>query len=95
MTTGISAAERARTIRLLADPATKAEDLTRPGHVFPLRATEGGVLRRPGHTEAAVDLARLAGLRPAAALCEVVNDDGTHARGCRSWSSSPPRTGSR
>ena len=82
VTTGISAAERARTIRLLADPEAKAEDLTRPGHVFPLRAKEGGVLRRPGHTEAAVDLARLAGLRPAAAIGELVNDDGS-MRGCR------------
>jgi 3,4-dihydroxy 2-butanone 4-phosphate synthase/GTP cyclohydrolase II len=79
-TTGISAAERAHTIRLLADPRTKAEDLTRPGHVFPLRAAEGGVLHRPGHTEAAVDLARLAGLHPAATLCEVVNDDGSCKR---------------
>jgi 3,4-dihydroxy 2-butanone 4-phosphate synthase / GTP cyclohydrolase II len=79
-TTGISAAERAHTIRLLADPATRADDLTRPGHVFPLRAAEGGVLSRPGHTEAAVDLARLAGLRPAATLCEVVNDDGSCMR---------------
>jgi 3,4-dihydroxy 2-butanone 4-phosphate synthase/GTP cyclohydrolase II len=79
-TTGISAAERAYTIRLLSDPATTAEDLTRPGHVFPLRAKEGGVLRRPGHTEAAVDLARLAGCRPAAALGEVVNDDGSMKR---------------
>ena len=80
VTTGISAAERARTIRLLADPKAKAEDLTRPGHVFPLRAKEGGVLRRPGHTEAAVDLARLAGLRPAAAIGELVNDDGNMRR---------------
>jgi 3,4-dihydroxy 2-butanone 4-phosphate synthase / GTP cyclohydrolase II len=79
-TTGISAAERAHTIRLLADPDTKADDLTRPGHVFPLRAAEGGVLRRPGHTEAAVDLVRLAGLRPAATLCEVVNEDGSCMR---------------
>jgi 3,4-dihydroxy 2-butanone 4-phosphate synthase/GTP cyclohydrolase II len=79
-TTGIAAAERAHTIRLLADPRTKAEELTRPGHVFPLRAAEGGVLRRPGHTEAAVDLARLAGLHPAATLCEVVNDDGSCKR---------------
>jgi 3,4-dihydroxy 2-butanone 4-phosphate synthase/GTP cyclohydrolase II len=80
VTTGISAAERARTIRLLADPKAKAEDLTRPGHVFPLRAKDGGVLRRPGHTEAGVDLARLAGLQPAAAIGEVVNDDGTMKR---------------
>jgi 3,4-dihydroxy 2-butanone 4-phosphate synthase / GTP cyclohydrolase II len=80
VTTGISAAERAHTIRLLADPATKAADLSRPGHVVPLRAKSGGVLRRPGHTEAAVDLATLAGLRPAGAICELVNDDGTMMR---------------
>ncbi|WP_242424181.1 3,4-dihydroxy-2-butanone-4-phosphate synthase, partial [Frankia sp. EI5c] len=80
VSTGISAADRARTIRLLADPATSPGDLTRPGHIFPLRAREGGVLRRPGHTEAAVDLARLAGLRPAGTICEIVNDDGTMAR---------------
>jgi 3,4-dihydroxy 2-butanone 4-phosphate synthase/GTP cyclohydrolase II len=80
VTTGISAAERAHTIRLLANPKAKAEDLTRPGHVFPLRAKDGGVLRRPGHTEAGVDLARLAGLQPAAAIGEVVNDDGTMKR---------------
>jgi 3,4-dihydroxy 2-butanone 4-phosphate synthase/GTP cyclohydrolase II len=78
--TGISAADRARTIRVLADPASGVDDLTRPGHVVPLRAKEGGVLRRAGHTEAAVDLATLAGLRPAGVLCEVVNDDGTMAR---------------
>ncbi|MFL6137112.1 MAG: bifunctional 3,4-dihydroxy-2-butanone-4-phosphate synthase/GTP cyclohydrolase II [Frankiaceae bacterium] len=74
--TGISAADRARTIRLLADPATGPADLTRPGHVVPLRARSGGVLERPGHTEATVDLCRLAGLRPAGALCELVDDDG-------------------
>ena len=79
-TTGISAAERAATIRSLASPKTEAADLTRPGHVFPLRAVEGGVLRRPGHTEAAVDLARLAGLHPAGVVCEIVNDDGSMAR---------------
>jgi 3,4-dihydroxy 2-butanone 4-phosphate synthase/GTP cyclohydrolase II len=79
-TTGISAAERAHTIRTLADPETEPRDLNRPGHVVPLRAREGGVLRRAGHTEAAVDLARLAGLRPAAVLCELVNDDGTMMR---------------
>ncbi len=79
-TTGISAAERAATIRALASPKTEAADLTRPGHVFPLRAVQGGVLRRPGHTEAAVDLARLAGLHPAGAVCEIVNDDGSMAR---------------
>ncbi len=80
VTTGISAAERAHTIRLLADPSTSPADLSRPGHVVPLRARPGGVLRRPGHTEAAVDLARLAGLRPAGVLCELVNDDGTMMR---------------
>ena len=77
LSTGISAADRATTIRVLADDATTPEDLTRPGHVMPLRAVPGGVLRRPGHTEAAVDLVRLAGLPPAGALCELVNDDGT------------------
>ena len=79
-TTGISAADRAATIRAVIDPETRAEDLARPGHVFPLRYHEGGVLKRAGHTEAAVDLARLAGLYPAGALCEVVNEDGTMAR---------------
>jgi 3,4-dihydroxy 2-butanone 4-phosphate synthase/GTP cyclohydrolase II len=80
-TTGISASDRAKTIRAAADPARKAGDFNRPGHVFPLRYQPGGVLVRPGHTEAAVDLARLAGLTPAGVLCEVVNDDGTMARG--------------
>ncbi len=79
-TTGISAADRARTIRVAVDPATKPEDLVKPGHVFPLQAKEGGVLRRPGHTEAAVDLARLAGLYPAGVICEILNEDGTMAR---------------
>ncbi|MBY5163775.1 bifunctional 3,4-dihydroxy-2-butanone-4-phosphate synthase/GTP cyclohydrolase II [Salsipaludibacter albus] len=79
-TTGISAADRARTISLLADPAATADQFHRPGHVFPLRYTEGGVLRRPGHTEAAVDLARLAGRHPSGLLVEVVNDDGSMAR---------------
>jgi 3,4-dihydroxy 2-butanone 4-phosphate synthase / GTP cyclohydrolase II len=80
VSTGISAADRSHTIRLLADPATGPADLARPGHVVPLRAKAGGVLRRPGHTEAAVDLATLAGLRPAGVLCELVNDDGTMMR---------------
>ena len=80
VSTGISARDRARTIRMLVDSATEAYELTRPGHVFPLRAVEGGVLRRPGHTEAAVDLARLAGLTPAGVICEVVNEDGSMAR---------------
>src|SRR5580692_4824140 len=80
VTTGISAADRSRTIRLLSEPGTVAQDFVRPGHVFPLRYREGGVLRRAGHTEAAVDLARLAGLSPAGVLAEVVNDDGSMAR---------------
>src|SRR5689334_7269413 len=80
VSTGISAADRARTVRLLADPATQPGDLCRPGHVVPLRAKAGGVLRRPGHTEAAIDLSVLAGLRPAGVLCEMVNDDGTMQR---------------
>jgi 3,4-dihydroxy 2-butanone 4-phosphate synthase / GTP cyclohydrolase II len=78
--TGISAADRARTVRVLVDSATEPYELTRPGHVFPLRAVEGGVLRRPGHTEAAVDLARLAGLTPAGVIAEIVNEDGSMAR---------------
>jgi 3,4-dihydroxy 2-butanone 4-phosphate synthase/GTP cyclohydrolase II len=80
ITTGISAADRAHTIRLLSSPATQPSDLSRPGHVVPLRAKAGGVLRRPGHTEAAIDLAVLAGLNPAGVLCEMVNDDGTMMR---------------
>jgi 3,4-dihydroxy 2-butanone 4-phosphate synthase / GTP cyclohydrolase II len=80
VSTGISAPDRCQTVRLLADPATTAADLSRPGHVVPLRAKAGGVLRRPGHTEAAIDLATMAGLRPAAVLCELVNDDGTMMR---------------
>jgi len=79
-TTGISAADRAATIATLVDPASGPADLARPGHIFPLRYNEGGVLRRAGHTEASVDLARLAGLYPAGVLCEVVNEDGTMAR---------------
>jgi len=80
VTTGISAGDRVRTIRMLARPGSRAGDLVRPGHVFPLRARAGGVLERAGHTEAAVDLARLAGLRPAGVLCELMNDDGTVSR---------------
>jgi len=80
MSTGISAEDRARTIRALADPAARPADFARPGHVFPLRAEMGGVLRRAGHTEAAVDLARLAGLFPAGVLCEIMDDDGRMAR---------------
>ena len=80
VTTGISAADRAHTIRRLANPKTQPDDLVRPGHIFPLRYREGGVLRRAGHTEAGVDLARLAGLQPAAVIAEIVNDDGTMAR---------------
>jgi 3,4-dihydroxy 2-butanone 4-phosphate synthase / GTP cyclohydrolase II len=78
--TGISAADRTHTIRLLADPSTRPEQLVQPGHVFPLRARPGGVLERAGHTEAAVDLAVLAGLSPTGVLCELVNDDGTVQR---------------
>ena len=80
ITTGISAADRARTIHLLANPSTHADAFVRPGHVFPLRAVPDGVLRRAGHTEAAVDLTRLAGLPEAAVICEIINDDGTMAR---------------
>ncbi|HMF84601.1 MAG TPA: bifunctional 3,4-dihydroxy-2-butanone-4-phosphate synthase/GTP cyclohydrolase II [Acidimicrobiia bacterium] len=79
-TTGISAADRTTTVHALIDPQSRPEDLARPGHIFPLRYREGGVLKRAGHTEAAVDLARLAGLSPAGVLAEVVNDDGTMAR---------------
>ncbi len=78
--TGVSAADRAATVLALSDPKTKPGDLARPGHVCPLRAAEGGVLRRAGHTEAAIDLCRLAGLFPAAVLCEILNEDGTMAR---------------
>ena len=81
--TGISAEDRTFTIRTLADPATTSNELTRPGHVVPLRAVDGGVLRRAGHTEAAVDLSRLAGLRSAGVLCELVNDDGSMMRSQR------------
>ena len=80
VTTGTSAHDRAVTIQALVNPATRSEDLTRPGHIFPLRAAPGGVLRRAGHTEAAVDLARLAGLAPAGVICEVLNEDGSMAR---------------
>ena len=80
VTTGISAADRARTVNILADPASTAHDLVRPGHLFPLVASQGGVLQRAGHTEAAVDLCRLAGLAPVGVICEIINDDGTMAR---------------
>nr|NIP58377.1 3,4-dihydroxy-2-butanone-4-phosphate synthase [Gemmatimonadota bacterium]NIU76949.1 3,4-dihydroxy-2-butanone-4-phosphate synthase [Gammaproteobacteria bacterium]NIV57125.1 3,4-dihydroxy-2-butanone-4-phosphate synthase [Actinomycetota bacterium]NIP81401.1 3,4-dihydroxy-2-butanone-4-phosphate synthase [Gemmatimonadota bacterium]NIQ56765.1 3,4-dihydroxy-2-butanone-4-phosphate synthase [Gemmatimonadota bacterium] len=80
VTTGISAQDRATTIRLLVDEETRPGDLRRPGHVFPLRAVPGGVLRRVGQTEASVDLARLAGLKPAGVICEIMNEDGTMAR---------------
>lgn len=78
--TGISAFERAKTIKALIDPETKPSDLKRPGHVFPLEAMDGGVLRRAGHTEASVDLATLAGLEPAGVICEIINEDGSMAR---------------
>lgn len=80
VTTGISAHDRARTVEVLVNPASTPDDLRRPGHVFPLRARRGGVLRRVGQTEAAVDLTRLAGLAPAGVICEILNDDGTMAR---------------
>lgn len=80
VSTGISAHDRAATIKALIDPATKPEDISRPGHMFPLRARDGGVLVRAGHTEAAVDLARAAGLYPAGVICEIMNEDGTMAR---------------
>ena len=80
ITTGISAADRAATIRVLANPTAVPEELVAPGHIFPLRARTGGVLQRAGHTEAAVDLARLAGCRPVGVICEILNDDGTMAR---------------
>lgn len=79
-TTGISASDRSKTIQALIDPATKPEELGKPGHIFPLRAKKGGVLRRAGHTEAAADLARLAGFEPSGVLVEIMNDDGTMAR---------------
>jgi 3,4-dihydroxy 2-butanone 4-phosphate synthase / GTP cyclohydrolase II len=79
-TTGVSAQDRAATIKALINPQTKPSDLARPGHIFPLRAIEGGVLRRAGHTEAVIDLCQLAGLYPAGVLCEILNDDGTMAR---------------
>ncbi len=80
VSTGISAADRAQTVRAMIDPATKPEDLARPGHMFPLRAREGGVMVRAGHTEAIVDLAKLAGFYPAGVICEVMHEDGTMAR---------------
>ena len=80
ITTGISAADRARTVQVMASPTAVAEDLVQPGHVFPLRARPGGVLQRAGHTEAAVDLARLAGCRPIGVICEILKDDGAMAR---------------
>jgi 3,4-dihydroxy 2-butanone 4-phosphate synthase/GTP cyclohydrolase II len=80
ITTGISAHDRARTIQIIANPNSEPNDLVQPGHVFPLRAKDGGVLRRAGHTEAAVDLASMAGLQPAGVLCEILHDDGTMAR---------------
>jgi hypothetical protein len=80
VTTGISASDRATTIRLLVDPETQPSDLRRPGHIFPIRARPGGVLRRVGQTEASVDLARMAGLSPAGVICEIMNDDGTMSR---------------
>ena len=80
VTTGISAHDRAHTIQVMMDPASKASDLVKPGHIFPLRYRTGGVLRRAGHTEASIDLAQLAGLKPAGVICEIMRDDGTMAR---------------
>ena len=80
VTTGISAADRSRTVQSLVDPNTKPHDLARPGHIFPLIAKQGGVLRRTGHTEAAIDFARLAGFKPAGVICEILNEDGTMSR---------------
>jgi 3,4-dihydroxy 2-butanone 4-phosphate synthase / GTP cyclohydrolase II len=80
VTTGISSADRARTVEVLANPLSEPQDLVRPGHILPLQAKQGGVLRRAGHTEAAVDLARLAGLEPAGVICEILNEDGSMAR---------------
>ncbi|MBN1821160.1 MAG: 3,4-dihydroxy-2-butanone-4-phosphate synthase, partial [Prolixibacteraceae bacterium] len=79
-TTGISASDRAKTVKALSDPDTKPEDLGRPGHIFPLKSKDKGVLRRSGHTEATIDLMRLAGLHPSGVLVEIMNDDGTMAR---------------
>jgi 3,4-dihydroxy 2-butanone 4-phosphate synthase/GTP cyclohydrolase II len=79
-TTGISAYDRANTVRVAIDPNTKPEDLSRPGHVFPLRARPGGVLERAGHTEGSIELARMAGLYPASLICEIMSDDGSMAR---------------
>src|SRR5256885_6014034 len=80
ITTGISAGDRAQTIKIMADPTALPDDLVQPGHVFPLRARPGGVLQRAGHTEAAVDLVKLAGCRPIGVICEVMSDDGSMAR---------------
>ena len=80
VSTGISAADRAETVKVVLDPNTKPDDLVQPGHMFPLRAKEGGVLGRAGHTEAIVDLARLAGLYPSGVICEIMDDDGSMAR---------------
>jgi 3,4-dihydroxy 2-butanone 4-phosphate synthase/GTP cyclohydrolase II len=79
-TTGISASDRSKTIMALIDPKIKAEDLGRPGHIFPLISKNGGVIRRAGHTEAAVDLAELAGFEPAGVICEIMNEEGEMAR---------------
>jgi 3,4-dihydroxy 2-butanone 4-phosphate synthase / GTP cyclohydrolase II len=80
VSTGISAADRAHTIRVASNPSAESEDVIMPGHVFPIRAQKGGVLKRAGHTEGSVDLARLAGLNPAAVICEIMKEDGTMAR---------------
>ena len=94
VSTGISAADRARTVQVLLDPETRPDDLVRPGHMFPLRAHEGGVLARAGQTEASVDLCRLAGMRPAAVICEIMKGDGRW-RACPNCAASPAATASR
>src|SRR5437763_12036309 len=80
VTAGISAHDRSETVRVAIDPKSRPQDLTRPGHVFPLRAKKGGVLKRAGQTEASVDLAQIAGMSPSAVICEIMNEDGTMAR---------------
>ena len=92
VTTGVSAHDRAHTMQVAIDPETRPQDLVQPGHVYPLKAKAGGVLERTGHTEASVDLARLAGLIPAGVICEVMNEDGSMARVARSCRPTAPPT---
>ena len=95
VTTGVSAADRATTIRTIAQEGCTADDLARPGHVYPIRGHPDGVLRRAGQTEGSIDLCRLAGLQPIGVICEVMNPDGTHGAHARSWRRSRPSTTSR